>query len=109
VPFHTVFVAPAEDELEVRALIDSALRSGSWTVVASGPRDPNVEEQTLGRRIGGSMGQPTVSGVGHRSTAGPSRDGPPDRSDPMAARPQGKTQSAEGKADEREDQDEIDG
>lgn len=58
--FRTVFVAAAEDEVEVRARIDGALRRGeltsdegsaTWRVVRSGPRDATSAEVDLGDRL----------------------------------------------------------
>jgi len=51
--FRTVFVAPPDDEEEVRRAIETALRApGGWTVVSAGARPLAEDENALARRLG---------------------------------------------------------
>jgi hypothetical protein len=56
VSFRTVFIASLADEPEVRARIESALRSGTWAVLESGPGEPDRDEAAVARRIAASSG-----------------------------------------------------
>jgi len=50
--FRTVFVAPPEEEDEVRRGIERALRSAAgWTVMASSARSLRPEEQPLAAKL----------------------------------------------------------
>lgn len=51
VAFRTVFAASPHEAPEVRARIETALRSGPWQVLTSGPREPDADERALGARI----------------------------------------------------------
>ena len=53
--FRTVFVAPPEEEDEVRRGIERALRSAAgWTVMASSARSLRPEEQPLAAKLANS-------------------------------------------------------
>ncbi len=50
--FRTVFVAPPDEEGEVRALVDAALTGDPrWSVLSSGARDLTADERALADRL----------------------------------------------------------
>jgi hypothetical protein len=50
--FRTVFAAPVDEEPEVRARIERALREAdSWTLLRSAARDVSIDEAALAHRL----------------------------------------------------------